>query len=212
MEMAEVFEHISKDKFRSAASKLLGECFLLKKHIDTASDYNFVLNNPDAFTVYFEMLGYELIIDEQNGVIALNNRAGSGRIHLKKIESILLLILRLLYIEKKKQLSQINDVIVLADEIYDKYNMLKLNARLDKTAMRNTLGMFQRYRLIGKIDTDMSNPETRIQIYPSILFAVTIPSLEEMYQKAKEKLDKYSTGGDSLDTGNTADDEGTDED
>lgn len=66
--------------------------------------------------------------------------------------------------------------------------------------------------MIGKIDTDMSNPETRIQIYPSILFAVTIPSLEEMYQKAKEKLDKYSTGGDSLDTGNTADDEETDED
>ena len=45
MEIANVFEHVSKEKFRSAANKLLGECFLLKKHKDTASDYNYILNN-----------------------------------------------------------------------------------------------------------------------------------------------------------------------
>ena len=102
MEIANVFEHVSKEKFRSAANKLLGECFLLKKHKDTASDYNYILNNKDAFIEYFEILGYEVIIDEQNGVIGLNNPAGTGRIHLKKIESVLLLIIRLLYIEKRK--------------------------------------------------------------------------------------------------------------
>jgi hypothetical protein len=212
MEIANVFEHISKDKFKSAANKLLGECFLLKKHKDTTSDYNYILNNKDAFIEYFDILGYELIIDEQNGVIGLNNPSGTGRIHLKKIESILLLILRLLYIEKRKQLSQIDDVIIIADEIYDKYSMLKMNAKLDKTAMRNTLGMFQRYHLIGKLDADMSNPDTRILIYPSILFAVTVSSLDDLYQSAKDKLDKYSIGGDSFGTNDSADNEETDED
>ena len=211
MEIANVFEHISKDKFKSAANKLLGECFLLKKHKDTASDYNYILNNKDAFIEYFDILGYELIIDEQNGVIGLNNPLGTGRIHLKKIESILLLILRLLYIEKRKQLSQIDDVIIIADEIYDNYSMLKMNAKLDKTAMRNTLGMFQRYHLIGKLDADMSNPDTRILIYPSILFAVTVSSLDDLYQSAKDKLDKYSIGGDSFGTNDSADNEETDE-
>ena len=211
MEIANVFEHISKDKFKSAANKLLGECFLLKKHKDTASDYNYILNNKDAFIEYVDILGYELIIDEQNGVIGLNNPSGTGRIHLKKIESILLLILRLLYIEKRKQLSQIDDVIIIADEIYDKYSMLKMNAKLDKTAMRNTLGMFQRYHLIGKLDADMSNPDTRILIYPSILFAVTVSSLDDLYQSAKDKLDKYSIGGDSFGTNDSADNEETDE-
>ena len=212
MEIANMFEHISKDKFKSAANKLLGECFLLKKHKDTASDYNYILNNKDAFIEYFDILGYELIIDEQNGVIGLNNPSGTGRIHLKKIESILLLILRLLYIEKRKQLSQIDDVIIIADEIYDKYSMLKMNAKLDKTAMRNTLGMFQRYHLIGKLDSDMSNPETRIMIYPSILFAITVSSLDDLYQSAKDKLEKYSMGGDSFGTNDSADNEETDED
>ena len=211
MEIANVFEHISKDKFKSAANKLLGECFILKKLKDSASDYNFILNNNYAFIEYFDILGYELIIDEQNGVIGLNNPLGAGRIHLKKIESILLLILRLLYIEKRKQLSQIDDVIIIADEIYDKYSMLKMNAKLDKTAMRNTLGMFQRYHLIGKLDADMSNPDTRILIYPSILFAVTVSSLDDLYQSAKDKLDKYSIGGDSFGTNDSADNEETDE-
>lgn len=211
MDISNSFEHISKEKFRSAANKLLCECFLLRKHKDTASDYNYILNNKDAFAEYFEILGYEVIIDEQNGVIGLNNLAGTGRIHLKKIESVLLLILRLLYIEKRKQLSQIEDVIIIADEIYDKYNMLKMNAKLDKTTMRNVLGMFQRYHLISKLDADMSNPDTRIKIFPSILFAVTVTSLDDMYNSAKDKLEKYSVGGDSFGTIDSADDEETDE-
>ena len=211
MEIANVFEHISKEKFKSAANKLLGECFLLKRHKDTASDYNYILNNKEAFIAYFEVLGYEVIIDEQNGVIGLNNPAGTGRIHLKKIESVLLLILRLLYIEKRKQLSQIEDVIIIADEIYDKYNMLKLNAKLDKTTMRNALGMFQRYHLISRLDADMSNPETRITIFPSILFAVTVPNLDDLYNRVKDKLEKYSVGGDSFGTIDSADDEEADE-
>ena len=211
MEIANVFGRVSKEKFRSVANKLLGECFLLKKHKDTASDYNYILNNKEAFVEYFEILGYDLIIDEQNGVIGLNNPAGTGRIHLKKIESVLLLILRLLYIEKRKQLSQIDNVIIIADEIYDKYNMLKMNAKLDKTTMRNTLGMFQRYHLISKLDADMSNPDTRIIVYPSILFAVTVNSLDDMYNSAKDKLEKYSMGGDSFGTIDSADDEEADE-
>lgn len=211
MDIANVFEHISKEKFKNATNKLLGECFLLKKHKDTASDYNYILNNKEAFVTFFDMMGYELIIEEQNGVIGLNNPSGTGRIHLKKIESVILLILRLLYIEKRKQLSQIDDVIIIADEIYDKYNMLKMNTKLDKTSMKNTLGMFQRYRLIGKLDSDVTSPDTRIIIYPSILFAVTLSSLDDLYQTAKEKLDKYSAGGDSFGTSNSTDDEEVDE-
>ena len=65
MEIANVFEHVSKEKFRSAANKLLGECFILKKHKDTASDYNYILNNKDAFIEYFEILGYEVIIESK---------------------------------------------------------------------------------------------------------------------------------------------------
>ena len=48
----------------------------------------------------------------------------------------------------------------------------------------------------------------RIQIYPSVLLAVTANSLEEVYKIAQDKLSEYIRGGDS----DESDGENTDED
>lgn len=213
MEFIDVLENVPKDKFRATANKLLNECFIIKKNKDTISDYNFILNYRDYFISLFDVLGYELVIQEDQGVIGINNPAGTGRIHLKKIESMLLLILRLLYIEERKKVSQTGDVVVIVDQVYDKYNMLKMQNKLDKTTLRNSMGLFRRYHLIQNLDADMSNPDTRVIIYPSILLAVANSSLDDMYQAAKDKLDKYGRGGeDRADSSDSSDDEETDED
>ena len=210
MEFIDVLENVPKDKFRATANKLLNECFILKKNKDTISDYNFILNYRDYFISLFDVLGYELVIQEDQGVIGINNPAGTGRIHLKKIESMLLLILRLLYIEERKKISQTGDVVIIVDQVYDKYNMLKMQNKLDKTTLRNSMGLFRRYHLIQNLDADMSNPDTRVIIYPSILLAVANSNLDDMYQAAKDKLEKYGRGGE--DRADSSDDEEVDED
>ena len=210
MEFIDVLENVPKDKFRATANKLLNECFIIKKNKDTISDYNFILNYRNYFISLFDVLGYELVIQEDQGIIGINNPAGTGRIHLNKIESMLLLILRLLYIEERKKVSQTGDVVVIVDQVYDKYNMLKMQNKLDKTTLRNSMGLFRRYHLIQNLDADMSNPDTRVIIYPSILLAVANSSLDDMYQAAKDKLDKYGRGGE--DRADSSDDEETDED
>ena len=210
MEFIDVLENIPKDKFKATANKLLNECFIIKKNKDTVSEYNFILNYRDYFVSLFDVLGYELVIQEDQGVIGINNPAGTGRIHLKKIESMLLLILRLLYIEERKKVSQTGDVIVIVDQVYDKYNMLKMQNKLDKTTLRNSMGLFRRYHLLQNLDSDMSNPDTRVIIYPSILLAVANTSLDDLYQSAKDKLDKYGRGGE--DRAYSSDDEEADED
>ena len=210
MEFIDVLENIPKDKFKATANKLLNECFIIKKNKDTVSEYNFILNYRDYFVSLFDVLGYELVIQEDQGVIGINNPAGTGRRHLKKIESMLLLILRLLYIEERKKVSQTGDVIVIVDQVYDKYNMLKMQNKLDKTTLRNSMGLFRRYHLLQNLDSDMSNPDTRVIIYPSILLAVANTSLDDLYQSAKDKLDKYGRGGE--DRADSSDDEEADED
>ena len=210
MEFIDVLENIPKDKFKATANKLLNECFIIKKNKDTVSEYNFILNYRDYFVSLFDVLGYELVIQEDQGVIGINNPAGTGRIHLKKIESMLLLILRLLYIEERKKGSQTGVVIVIFDQVYDKYNMLKMQNKLDKTTLRNSMGLFRRYHLLQNLDSDMSNPDTRVIIYPSILLAVANTSLDDLYQSAKDKLDKYGRGGE--DRADSSDDEAADED
>lgn len=189
------YTELPRERFRGAANKLLNVGFLLRKDKDTSNDYHFIVNNKRAFADFFDLLGYELRLSEETGVVSVANPSGTGRIHLKKVESILLLILRLLYIEKRKEILLTEDVIIVVDEIYDKYAMLKLSQRLDKTTMRNSLALFKRYNLIVNLDSDMSDNETRIKIQPSVLFAVTSESLDETYRRAKEKLAKYAGAG-----------------
>lgn len=197
-----------KDKFRAAANKLLNHCFIVKKKEDSRNDYIFIIQNKAYFEEYFDLLGYELKINENSEVIGLSNYNGTGRLRLKKIESVLLLILRLLYIEKRNELGLNDDVIILAESIHEKYGMLKIDSKpnIDKTSLKEAIRIFKRYNLISTIDSDITKPETRIKIYPSILFAISSDNINDLYDREKEKLYSYSNGGE------TVDDEEVDED
>jgi len=197
-----------KEKFRVAANKLLNNCFIIKKKEDTRNDYIFIVQNKNLFIEYFDLLGYKLEINDIQGVVALTSINGTGRLRLKKIESILLLILRLLYIEKRKELSLNEEVVVLSDEIQEKYNMLKLEAKLnlDKTVFRDTIRLLKRYNIISNLDSDVTISDARIRIYPSVLFAVTNDNINGMYESITEKLGKYFNGGEQNDDEETMQD------
>jgi hypothetical protein len=188
---------IQKEKFRIAANKLLNNCFILKKKEDTRNDYIFIVQNKELFIEYFDLLGYSVEINEMYGVVTLNSLFGNGRLKLKKIESIILLILRLLYIEKRKELNLNEDVVVLTDEIHQKYNMLKIESKLyiDKTMLRDTMRLYKKYNLIYNIDSDVTKTDARIKIFPSVIFAVTNENITEMYEVINDKLSKYINGG-----------------
>ena len=198
---------VSKDKFRQYANKLLNECFMLKECADTKSCYYFILKEKDLFTSFFSLLGYDIVVNEEYGMIALNNSFGTGRIRLRLLDSIILLLLRLIYIEEKKKLSQTNQVIIYVDDLYERYRGVK-NERLKKTDLKTTLSLLKRYHIITNLDSDMGNPDTRIQIYPSVILALDIEELNRVYEEAKDKLKKYANGGESE---NNADEENIDE-
>ncbi|ADL50602.1 hypothetical protein Clocel_0832 [Clostridium cellulovorans 743B] len=187
---------MQKDKFRVAANKLLNNCFIIKKKEDTRNDYIFIIQNKELFIEYFDLLGYKIEINDMQGVVALISTYGTGRLRFKKVESIILLILRLLYIEKCKELSLNEDVVVLVDEIHQKYNMLKIEAKLnlDKTILRDTIRLLKRYNIISNLDSDVTMSDARIKIYPSVLFAVSNDNLTVIYDAINDKLNKYMNG------------------
>lgn len=63
---------IQKDKFRNAANKLLNHCFIVKRKEDLRSDYIFIIQNKEYFEEYFDLLGYELKINENTEVIGFS--------------------------------------------------------------------------------------------------------------------------------------------
>lgn len=184
-----------KEKFRVAANKLLNQCFLLKKKEDTRKEYIFVRENKELFTTYFDLLGYDIKINEDQGVIALVGQFDTGRLQLTKNDSILLLILRLLYVEKRKEISSsYEDVIVLIEEVREKYELLKLKAKpkLDKGMEQRMVSLFRRYNIIKNLDSDVNQADTRIVIYPSIMMAVTVEDINKYYEMTEKKLREYA--------------------
>ena len=163
---------------------------MLKECMDTKTAYFFILKEKDLFTVYFDLLGYDIKIREEFGVIALDNSYGTGRIRLRLLDSIILLILRLIYIEERKKLSQTEQVIVLVDELYERYRGLKYE-RMKKQDMRSALGLLKKYHIVNNIEADMGNPDTRLQIYPSVMLALDTSELDKVYAETNDKLDKY---------------------
>lgn len=186
-----------KEKFRIAANKLLNQCFLLRKREDTKKEYIFVRQNRELFVPFFDLLGYDLKINEDQGVIGIVNQFGTGRLALGKYESIFLLILRILYVEKRKELGAFSEeVTVLMEEIREKYAMLKIKAKpiLDKGTEKHMISLFRKYNLIRNLDSDVNQPDARIIIYPSVIMAVEVENINDYYAMTEQKLREYAGG------------------
>lgn len=191
MELLEGMLQKDKDEFRRISNRLLSTCFLCKGNQATRSEYYFVLKYREKFRDFLDVLGYRLEINEEYGVIQLTNPQNYNHLNLKLYESIILLILRILYDEKKRELSVTNEVIVNLGDIQDKYLSLEIRDKMiDKVTMRNALNLFQRFSLIEKLDKDLGKEESRILIYDSILLAVRVEDI----RKAYEKLEQYRKG------------------
>lgn len=186
-----------REKFRIAANKLLNQCFLLRKREDTKKEYIFVRQNRELFIPFFDLLGYDLKINEDQGVIGIVNQFGTGRLPLGKYESIFLLILRILYVEKRNELGTFSEeVTVLMEEIREKYAMLKIKAKpvLDKGTEKHMISLFRKYNLVRNLDSDVSQPDARIIIYPSVIMAVTVENINDYYTMTEQKLREYAGG------------------
>lgn len=183
-----------KDEFVRICNKLLSTCFLCKGNVVTRSDYYFVVKHKSVFTEYLSVLGYRLEINEEYGVAQLTNSQNYNRLNLKLYESIILLILRILFDEKKRELSVSDEVIINLGDIHDKFISLKVRDKLiDKTTLRNALSLYRRFGLIEILDRNLENEDSRIMIFDSVLMAVRVEDIKQAY----EKLEIYRKGAKS---------------
>lgn len=191
MELLKNMLQRDKDEFKRIANRLLCQCFLCKGNVTNKSDYYFVLKYRTELQEYLSILGYRLEISEEFGVVHLINPQNYNRLNLKLYESIVLLILRILYDEKRRELSVSDEVIVNLGDIQDKYLSLQIREKMiDKTTMRNALSLFRRLQLIETLDKDLGSEESRVLIYDSIMMAVRVEDIKQAY----EKLELYRKG------------------
>ena len=183
-----------KDEFARVCNRLLSNCFICKNNEATRKDYYFVTKYRKEFQEYLSVLGYRLEINEEYGVIQVTNPMNYNRYNMKLMESIIILILRILYDEKKRELSVSDEVIINMGDIHEKFMNLKIRDKIiDKTTMRNAISTMRRFQLIEVFDKNLSNEVSRIIIYDSILMAVRVEDIKLAY----DKIDKYRKGSES---------------
>ena len=181
-----------KDEFTRICNRLLSQCFICKKNETTRGDYYFILKHKEKFAEFLSVLGYRLEINEEYGVIQLVNSQNYNRYHMKLFESIILLIIRILYDEKKRELSVSDDVLINMGDIHEKFMSLKIRDKMiDKTTLRNAISTMRRFQLVEPLDRDLSNEDARLIVYDSILMAVRVEDIQEAYKN----LENYRKGG-----------------
>ena len=181
-----------KDEFVRICNRLLGSCFVCKRNETSRRDYYFITQHREKFSQYLSVLGYRLEINEEYGVVQLTNPQNYNRYNMKLFESIILLILRILYDEKKRELSVSDEVIINMGDIHEKFLTLKIRDKMmDKTTLRNAISTMRRFQLVEVLDKELSNQDSRLIIYDSILMAVRVEDIRQAY----EKLENYRKGG-----------------
>ena len=197
MELFEGMLQRDKDEFTRIGNRLLSQCFVCKKNETTRADYYFIVKYKEKFSEYLSVLGYRLDINEEYGVVQLVNTQNYNRYNMKLFESIILLILRILYDEKKRELSISDEVIINMGDIHEKFMSLKIRDKMiDKTTLRNAISTMRRFQLVEPLDRDLSNEDARLIIYDSILMEVRVEDIRSAY----EKLDHYRKGGKKFET------------
>lgn len=173
------------------ANYLLNNCFIIGNIDATRDKYYYVINHEETFREIFRPLGYTIVIHRNLRVIQLINNHGTGRIALKKYESIILLILRLIYIQKRESLSTNEDLVLASiEEIKNEYDKLNLPRKLDKKLLEDSFVNIKKYNLANPIDK-LLNTEAKIQIYPSIMLAMSDTSITTAYEETSRFLEEY---------------------
>jgi hypothetical protein len=165
--------------FSDTCVKLLANAFLARDKKDNKEMYYFIISFKNYFDEYFNIINYELVVDRDRGSIQLVTKENQNVLKLKKDESLILLILRILFHQHSIDTSINDNVIITIDEIHQKYDALELKKKINKTDLVAILRTYRRYNLIEPLG-DITQSGTRIVIYPTILMAISTANINDV--------------------------------
>ena len=166
--------------FKDTANKLLASTFLSRDKKDNKEAYYFLMSYKEVFDEFFKILGYEIELDMQSGSVMLSGATAANTLKLKRDESLVLLILRLLYHEKMKDTSLNENIVCAVSDIHTKYDNLEIKKKLNKTDLISSLRLLRRYNLI-EIIGDVTTSTCRLVILPTILMAIKSEDVTEVF-------------------------------
>jgi hypothetical protein len=174
------YDEAERDLFRQAVHRLFSTSFILRGIQEDKALYSFVVRNRDAVEAYCECAGWILRVDETLGVVSWKGPS-PARLLLSKDDTILLVIARLLYEEKRNELSLLDFPVSTVGDIMEKYRALT-GDQMKKTRLTDVLRRLTRLKLIRPLKGEFIG-DTQVVLYPSLAMALDSTAVQELYEK-----------------------------
>ena len=166
-------------RIRNVIQSLLSCNFLTREH--DAALYIAARRYREELAEYFQVIGWEFSVDERYEIVSLLSTGMAHRRALTMEESIWLLVLRLIYEEKRTGLSLSTFPMTTLAEIHAKYLALHL-PELKKTALQRLTQLSKQYRLADVLDRELSE-EARIRLFHTLALAVDGEELSDLHKR-----------------------------
>lgn len=186
-----------KDLFQKSCRRLLKSTFIVRdKDEENKRAYYFVSKKPEPFTAYFSYIGFDIIVDRDNGVVMLRNCADLGesgkiqsnRIALRKVESVVLCCLWTLYAERVRSGSLSQAILISVVDLnfeLEKYGVKELID--NKKLITDILGLFARFSLV-EIKGKIGDADCLIRLYPSLQFALDVEEFSKFAENTQKRM------------------------
>lgn len=181
-----------KSNFSRIANKLFQVNLLTKKKTGDQNDYRFILAYKEIFESFFALTDFQLHIMRADEVVYIQNENFFNHMRLRKTESILILIIRIIYQRKKDLITLDENVEIYLNEIHEELSRIGYldYKRITKDKLKPALSFLRNYNLIDYIDKGLHD-DARIKIYPTILYVTNMESIKAIV----DRLDSYVEGG-----------------
>lgn len=185
-----------KDMFQRSCRRLLKQTFIVRdKDEDNKKLYYFASKRSEIFTQYFSFIGFDIMLDRENGVIMLRNCADFGengkiqanRLALKKAESMVLCCLWTLYSDRLRSGSLAQTIVVSMTDLRFALEKYGLKEPLDKTTMANILNLFSKYNLID-VKGKIGEADCLIRLYASLQFALDTEEFKKFVEATEKRM------------------------
>ena len=183
------------ERFKTAVHTLTSKTFIIRGLDKERELYDFTIRNIALFEAWFSCMNAVLVRDESLGVIAYRG-SGSTRFYFSREEICAVLVMRLIYEDKRLEVKLTKFPVISVRDFQDKYNAMT-GEEIKKTILEKVLSRLSSCKLISVEGRDYTNPEGIIQLYPSIPMSIDRNTLDTaiavLEDRAAESAQEHST-------------------
>ena len=185
--LLETLGESDRQKMAAALNRLLANNFLVKER--DRETYMFLRRHREAAEAFFRFLKWEFILDEQHEVVFVEGPDIAIRRSLSRDETIWMLVLMLIYQEKREALSLSVFPMTTLYEIRAKYDTFRL-PWINVTALERLVRLCVRYHLLEALDGNVRSDDSRFVLFHSWIYFVKMEEVRAL----TERIERYQSG------------------